>query len=49
MSYYFDKNTYPEIRKSTDPDELWDWWVEKVLQEQDKFSFKDKITRFFRK
>lgn len=49
IKYYFDKNTYPDISKSTDSDELWDWWVEKVLKEEDKVSFKERMLKLFKR
>ena len=41
IKFYFNENTYPEIKKRTDSDELWDWWVEKVLNEDKMFSLEN--------
>ncbi len=33
INYYFNNKEYSNIIRSTDGDELWDWWVEKALKD----------------
>lgn len=44
IKYYFNNKAYRSIIRTTDPDELWDWWVKKILN---KKSFVDKILQNF--